>query len=104
MSSENGRNIAGGFVAEVERSERYGALAQRLLDPRGSEPRDAAALAVAREAAGAALVEAWWLRRVRALRAKHSKREALIAIAAFIGGFVAAGLLVWFGRRSGRSA
>jgi len=50
----------------------------------------------AREAAGTANVEAWWLRYHRLTKNKYASREIAVGFGCFVVGFLAAAVIVYF--------
>ena len=50
----------------------------------------------AREAAGTANVEAWWLRYHRQVKSKYASREVAVGFGCFVAGFLAAAVIVYY--------
>jgi hypothetical protein len=83
----------GEFGEQYALAEAYGAPLRRYLE-RGDVPANS--WAEAREQAGAAIVEAWWVRYHRETKNKYASREVSIGTWCFIAGFMAAGAMVYF--------
>lgn len=87
------------FEQDYGLSQDYGAIMGRYLEhgtdqAEGGVPENS--WAAARERAGAANVEAWWLRYYRATKNRYASREVAVAFFFFIAGLLAAAGIMHF--------
>jgi hypothetical protein len=89
------------FADDHALAQAYGALVRRYLEHGSDEAKGGAAeysWIDARDQAGTANVEAWWLRYHRQIKNKYASREIAVGFGCFVAGFLAAALIVYLGR------
>lgn len=87
------------FGDQFALAQDYGALIRRYVE-RGSDTENGGARegswVEARDRAGAANVEAWWLRYYRAMRAHYTNRVVLVGFLCYFAGLLSAAFLINF--------
>ena len=89
----------GSFGSQYALRRNYGTLVRRYLEhgsdiAKGGVPENS--WVEARERAGAANVEAWWLQYQRESMNKYAMREVLVGFCCLVAGFLSAAAIVSF--------